>query len=231
MDELFQVIPIEGKGLGCIAQKTIKKETLILQEKPQCVAKEVRHKEERIGIDIQSLIESFYRMSKADQKEYLKLFNRFEGCDDIKTQRLDWMLWIKAMFDNEKKRQELRDIVGIYNTNAFGMGVGIRSSRFNHSCTSNAEAIWDEVTESIEITAVSEINAGDEITVNYGFGIISMKSLKIRQEFLLSKWGFSCSCDLCEKEKTIQSFHCEKDLGIWLQCNSTGISFCSSIIQ
>ena len=36
MDNYYQVIPIKGKGLGCIALKDIKKGTIILQEKPQC---------------------------------------------------------------------------------------------------------------------------------------------------------------------------------------------------
>ena len=36
MESYYQVIPIEGKGLGCVALKDIEIGTIILKEKPQC---------------------------------------------------------------------------------------------------------------------------------------------------------------------------------------------------
>ena len=38
MENLYKVVEIKEKGLGCVALKDIKKGTLILKEKPQCVA-------------------------------------------------------------------------------------------------------------------------------------------------------------------------------------------------
>ena len=38
MNTLYKVVKIEGKDLGCVAIKDIKKGTLILQEEPQCFA-------------------------------------------------------------------------------------------------------------------------------------------------------------------------------------------------
>ena len=37
MEDLYKVIEIKEKGLGCVALKDLKKGTLILREKPQCV--------------------------------------------------------------------------------------------------------------------------------------------------------------------------------------------------
>ena len=37
MEDLYKVIEIKDKGLGCVALKDLKKGTLILREKPQCV--------------------------------------------------------------------------------------------------------------------------------------------------------------------------------------------------
>ena len=37
MDTYYHIVPIAGKGLGCVALKDIQKGTIILQEKPQCV--------------------------------------------------------------------------------------------------------------------------------------------------------------------------------------------------
>ena len=39
MNDLYKVVHIEGKNLGCVALKDIKSGTLILQEKSQCVVK------------------------------------------------------------------------------------------------------------------------------------------------------------------------------------------------
>ena len=38
MNRLYRVVKIEGKNLGCVALKDIPKGTLILQERPQCIA-------------------------------------------------------------------------------------------------------------------------------------------------------------------------------------------------
>lgn len=75
-------------------------------------------------------------------------------------------------------------------------------SRFNHCCDSNAEIVWrTRAKEEIEIRAITKINAGDEITINYNIVDISPRRFKRRQELLSNTWGFKCTCSLCEKEK------------------------------
>ena len=93
------------------------------------------------------------------------------------------------------------NIIGIYSTNAFKMGVGIQTARFNHSCCSNAEAIWDDEDKTRNTRAVSKITAGEEININYHWEGLSMKNLKTRQSLLLGKWGFKCCCDICKSEE------------------------------
>ena len=66
------------------------------------------------------------------------------------------------------------NIIGIYSTNAFKMGVGIQTARFNHSCCSNAEAIWDDEDKTRNTRAVSKITAGEEININYHWEGLSM---------------------------------------------------------
>ena len=58
---------------------------------------------------------------------------------------------------------------------------------------------WNEKTDSREIRAVSKIQPGDEITVNYAMNH-SMANLASRQEKLLN-WGFICWCERCLEEK------------------------------
>lgn len=41
----------------------------------------------------------------------------------------------------------------------------------NHSCDENCEAIWNERERRMEIRALREIEAGEEISFDYGFGL------------------------------------------------------------
>ena len=88
---LYKVVKIEGKDLGCVAIKDIKKGTLILQEKPQCVP---------IIDDLGSIITSFNQMTKNHQEEFLKLhdrFGNFEILNEYEKQRQIYLeQWIEA---------------------------------------------------------------------------------------------------------------------------------------
>ena len=89
MDNLYEVVRIEGKGLGCRALQDIKSGTLILREKFQSVAlnpDQIRtasdfKKRGHVTINLKeftaSLINAYLSMSKKDQEEFLKLFNMF----------------------------------------------------------------------------------------------------------------------------------------------------------
>ena len=55
MEGIYRVVNIEGKGSGCIALQDLKKGTLVLDEKPQCIAK--KHPDG--SRDLKSVIQSF----------------------------------------------------------------------------------------------------------------------------------------------------------------------------
>ena len=133
---LYKVVKIDGKGLGCVALKDIEIGTLILKEKPQCITNIYRPHNQDSTPSSAIVTQSFKQMSKSDQDEYLKLYNAHAG------------------------RQGFSDVFGIYKTNAFPNGVGIKTSRFNHSCSSNAISGWNEEDGAIEIIAWSNIKAG-----------------------------------------------------------------------
>ena len=79
MKVLYKVVKIEGKGQGCIALVNIKKETLILQEKPQCVVPTYGKNPDTGSTvyHVTDVIEAFGRMTKIEKKEYLKLYNNY----------------------------------------------------------------------------------------------------------------------------------------------------------
>ena len=152
MDSLYKVVKIEGKDLGCVAIKEIKKGTLILQEKPQCFANASGPSK----IDLADLFKSFNKMSQENQEGFLKLHNRFETVEalELTKKQKDWLE------TNAKNKDKMLEIYGIYRTNGFENGVAINFARFNHSCCSNAEAMWNDDENASEIRSVSKIKAG-----------------------------------------------------------------------
>ena len=155
VENLYKVVKIDGKGLGCVAMKDIEIGTLILKEKLQCVGDISRAITIKLARELEpqnlpfddtwwnSVIKSFEQMKKSDQDEYLKLHNAFNG-------------------------QGLSDVIGIYKTNAMDRGVGIKSSRFNHSCCPNsATTSWNAEDGTGEIRAWSKILAGKFFFLQY----------------------------------------------------------------
>ena len=183
MDSVYKVLPIEGKGLGCVASRELKLGKLILQEIPQFVVPENTVQNE-LSVEFMSLLmDTFKNMSKIDQEQFLKLHNRFIGDD-----KLDKFLNEEMSKNQEvcKMLHEAIQIYGIYKTNTFFNDVLIKFSRFNHSCSSNAEAFWNDENETREIRAVSKIKVGEEITVNYTWKQLSMKNFQLRHSITKS---------------------------------------------
>ena len=73
MENLYKVVKIEGKGFTSIAVQDIEIGTLILREKFQCVPS--------LSSSRATIIESFLAMSKKNQEEFLKLWNKFSHSD------------------------------------------------------------------------------------------------------------------------------------------------------
>ena len=199
---LYKVCEIEGKNLGCIAVENIKKGTLILEEKPQCFDG-LDPDPDPLQLftlkDFQNMLKSFNEMNESEQEDYFKLYNNFE--------QKHWLSSVNLNI-NDRTKEKLENMIGIYVTNAHQKGVGIQASRFNHSCTPNAEVIWNDEKNIREIRTVTKIKIGDEISVTYLRANMLMKNLQDRQNFLQYQWGFKCTCDLCLQEE----LKCDNDI-------------------
>ena len=107
MSDLYQVVKIAGKDLGCIANKNIKRGTLISQEKPQCTAFGSQTWDSEW---IKSVVSSFNEMSTSDQENYLKLHNRFsdvESLNDVQQKELfNRKDQINKIFDFDDKNED-----------------------------------------------------------------------------------------------------------------------------
>ena len=148
MEHHFEVVNIEGKDLGCVALKDLKRGTLILKERPQIVSVT-----EPSGIwtkeSCSEVLRNFNSMSKSNQVDYLKLSNQFKE-----------MAVEKSKITITENCEILEQIIGIYETNKFKGGVGIQASRFNHSCSSNVEGVWNKEESAREFRVIKKISKG-----------------------------------------------------------------------
>ena len=215
MSSLYKVTKIEGKGLGCVAISDIKKGSLISIFNPQlCVETE---ETEGSSMWIKSLLKSFYQMSKADQHEFMTLYNRFnnfqnfQNSEDIQNFKEILAKMIKIckleigkIEQDPEKAEKILKICGIYSTNSFEDGVCFKISRFNHSCQPNAALI--NVNGQDQLRAIGNIKAGKEINLSYlGKFDFGFRNRKYRRQNLLKRWSFFCSCNLCENDVDIDA--------------------------
>ena len=124
MDTLYKVESIEGKNLGCVALKDIKKGTLIIKEGPQWAGIEISESDE-IWTPEQhdELLQNFYAMSPSNQEEILKLYTSNKFSKEELEKKLDLASKDPAMIEKTLK------LYGIYATNKFEGGVGVQASR------------------------------------------------------------------------------------------------------
>jgi hypothetical protein len=67
-------------------------------------------------------------------------------------------------------------------------------ARINHACQPNAHPHFIPKTLLMEVTALRDIETGEEITISYGN--IDMKHAE-RQKLYKDGWNFTCTCSLC----------------------------------
>ena len=103
----------------------------------------------------------------------------------------------------QMKAAKILKVLNIFETNSLPNLVSIKISRFNHSCKPNA--VWAQFEGYSLITAMTNIKAGEEITINNVGPHIEMKSRQERQQFLAWQREFICCCDLCKYGKEDQT--------------------------
>ena len=123
MDCFYKVESIEGKNLGCVALRDIKKGTLILKEGPQWAIEIPDSDEMWTPEQHDELLENFYAMSQDNQDEILKLYTSNKFSKEELAKKLDLASKDPAMVEKTLK------LYGIYATNKFEGGVGVQASR------------------------------------------------------------------------------------------------------
>ena len=115
----------------------------------------------------------------------------------MKKKNLNVMSSIGHIYGNDKeKMKRIHKVYNIYLSNRFENGLGIKTSRFNHSCQPNAY-----IDGQNQLGSISNIKKGEEITISYLDDFVNgMRKCEFRQQNLFQLWFFICSCDTCEKD-------------------------------
>ncbi|KFZ16898.1 hypothetical protein V501_02019 [Pseudogymnoascus sp. VKM F-4519 (FW-2642)] len=131
-----------------------------------------------------------------------------EGRDDVKTahlraierleQELEALDWVFLHIGRDVNWDMLgdldRQVFAIYVANCWGRDVFRIASRFNHSCIPNIHNAYNSTIQKETFHNIRDIEAGEELTISYVLGICSRSERQVR----LSKWGFECTCPVCE---------------------------------
>ena len=170
---------------------------------------------------IKKILDLFNKMKISDQKEYLELYNILEHVPEFDlsqwterlcTDQITYEDCVKGYLEkfteklesDKKKAEKIFKIVGIYWSNYLKDGLKIKRARFNHSCRPNT---FQHIPEqgSNEIWVVSNIEPGQEITVDYSRGklLFNMLSKEMRKWHLKTSFNVkNCFCDFCKEGET-----------------------------
>lgn len=178
--QLYDIIPIQGRGLGLVATSSIPLGTHILIEAP-LISVPIPELVAGSGYPLQNMLNSlqaaFMSLTLTQQEEFLLLHDhRFPGDAEANTDKLLTIFRSNA-----------------YNTGTSHVGLFPKMARINHSCRPNSGNYWSEESGVRVIYAAQNIAAGEEITVSY---IPLLKSTKNRQA-RLAQYGFTCDCSAC----------------------------------
>lgn len=127
-----------------------------------------------------------------------------EGSLEFEQHETMWKEGFKLLYRSVKSvysltYDEFQEGIGMVNINNVHNCIFAIHSHLNHSCQPNAEVETITLAEGIRIKALTDIAAGQEVTVTY---VDPESSYDDRRYKLRINWGFICHCPRCKKDAT-----------------------------
>ncbi|KAF2126718.1 SET domain-containing protein [Dothidotthia symphoricarpi CBS 119687] len=193
-NDYYEVRAVPGKGYGCFALKRLALGTRILAEDPLLIVP--------IADYVQSDIQAAFDILSPEQQALYFTLHSGHGQDPRA-----WPSQIHPTVTGRERQRisEQHDartgkqpsLISIFQTNCMEMGKGAavfpHAARFNHSCNPNACFSWNSAIGKETIHTISEIKAGDQITLSY----CDMVHDKRLRSWELKHYGFVCDCPAC----------------------------------
>jgi len=208
----YRIVPIEGRGLGVIATRDIRRGELVVLEKPviTCMNEQSAHTPRSVLTADDKLFAERVPIKQVDPD--------FANPDTLIGSSaghlvMGQMKRVRAMYNalstqDQEKVLELHDIFekvvgkktpfGVYSSNSFACG-GEGSvlcpiiCRFNHSCTPNVMHIWSQPYE--RCVAMRDIAQGEEMCNSYCNHVFLPR--RERRRILKARYDFDCYCETC----------------------------------
>ena len=150
---------IEEKGFGCVAQKNIKRGTLILRETP-CLLQNTNF--ENLDKDyFDDIFDAYEKMDSNQKIKFLELANNSKDVEENNHYHIGKnKVYLNYLKESPKSYAEgvALKVIQITETNRFYNGVCLEMSRFNHSCVSNADNFWNEDRSTRDVRAIKYVN-------------------------------------------------------------------------
>ena len=167
---MYTIQKVPGKGRGLVATQKIPKGTRILCESPVITSPKY--------VTNYTILEALV----CKQVEVLEpaLQQRFLSMHDVHRADMPYS--------------------GIIRTNGLPAGTNGEGAIFwhgcliNHSCDNNAHTHWNDLISKRTVHAIRDIEAGEEITMNY---LGCPEPRQVRQEIYRRDLSFDCGCRLC----------------------------------
>lgn len=121
--------------------------------------------------------------------------------------------WVKNVGEFEMKEDQraevdnlidaiytrFNDTIGSFLNNE-GSGLYVMQSKINHSCLPNAEITFPKSNHTLEVVALRDISAGEEICISYLEECQLLSSRHSRQKYLQENYIFLCGCEKCTSQ-------------------------------
>lgn len=123
----------------------------------------------------------------------------------------DWVKNVSKVEISDAKQKELdnfidsiyarfNDTVGEFLNNE-GSGLYLTQSKINHSCLPNTEIVFPNSNHILQVVALRDINAEEEICISYLDECQLYRSRHSRRKYLLENYIFFCECEKCESQR------------------------------
>jgi SET domain-containing protein len=205
---MYEIKSAGLKGLGVFAKTSIPRGTRIFSEAPLLAISP--------GQSAGDIYSASRSLSSDDKRKFLGLSTHITN--ELKIMRWSQAVWytlthtISSLFRTKGESgamswpnpREHVTILSIFRNNAFNLGsssafqqaVFPNISRINHSCVPNAQGNFHDELGRFNIHATRDIAMGEELTLNYLQELGAAREM--RQERLISGYGFSCECKACD---------------------------------
>lgn len=197
----FCVVPLPGKGMGCVSARDIHAGERLIAEAPL--------------VELQGSVRAdgsvFYLTSSKDKsgQAWINCEPLTAVVDALSAE--DRVRFFSLCVNERKFGRGGKTAAAIFSTNAIpyrrssrdGRSAGAPCSavfatiaRFNHACAPNAKYSWNETLGQLTVHAIQSISAGHEVCVSYGYHAGALTH-DLRRQRLQKSFGFECDCAKC----------------------------------